>query len=76
MQAAGKLTRGRGVREALARSVSRLAADERFTHDEEKLHHLMRELLKCDLPYASPTGRPTMIQFSFAELDRKFGRKS
>ncbi len=76
MQAAGKLTRGRGVREALARSVSRLAADERFSHDEEKLHHLMRELLKCDLPYASPTGRPTMIQFSFAELDRKFGRKS
>lgn len=76
MQAAGKLARGRGVREALARSVSRLAADERFSHDEEKLHHLMRELLKCDLPYASPTGRPTMIQFSFAELDRKFGRKS
>ncbi|CAN5651759.1 DNA mismatch repair endonuclease MutL [soil metagenome] len=76
MQAAGKLQRGRGVREALARSVSRLAADERFSHDEEKLHHLMRELLKCDLPYASPTGRPTMIQFSFAELDRKFGRRS
>lgn len=74
LRAAGKLTRGRGMREALARSVSRIAADERFRGGEERSRGLMRELLRCELPYAAPSGRPTMIQFSFGELDRKFGR--
>jgi DNA mismatch repair protein MutL len=27
------------------------------------------------LPYTCPHGRPTMIQFSYAELEKKFGRK-
>lgn len=76
LRAAGKLPRGRGVREALVRSVSRLAAEERFPCDEGRARRLMKELLACDLPYASPSGRPTMIQFSFAELARKFGRST
>lgn len=74
VRAAGRLPRGRGVREALIRSVSRLAAEEKPPSDEGHARRLLRELLKCDLPYASPSGRPTMIQFSFAELARKFGR--
>ncbi len=76
LRAAGKLPRGRGVREALVRSVSRLAAEERFPSDEGRARRLMNELLRCELPYASPSGRPTMIQFSFAELARKFGRSA
>jgi DNA mismatch repair protein MutL len=74
LRAAGKLPRGRGMREALARSVSRIAAEERFRGGDERARGLVRELLRCELPYAAPSGRPTMIQFSFAELDRKFGR--
>jgi DNA mismatch repair protein MutL len=74
LRAAGKLSRGRGMREALARSVSRIAAEERFRGGDERARGLVRELLRCELPYAAPSGRPTMIQFSFAELDRKFGR--
>ncbi len=74
LRAAGKLTRGRGLREALARSVSRLSAEEKFRGGEERAKGLVRELLRCELPYAAPSGRPTMIQFSFTELDRKFGR--
>jgi DNA mismatch repair protein MutL len=74
LRAAGKLSRGRGMREALARSVSRLAAEDRFRGGDERARGLVRELLKCELPYAAPSGRPTMIQFSFSELDRKFGR--
>jgi len=73
LRALGKLPPGRGVREALARSVSRIAAQ--ITGRGEDLGlRLVRELLKCELPYASPEGRPTMIQFSFSELERKFGR--
>jgi DNA mismatch repair protein MutL len=74
LRAAGRLPRGRDVCEALARSVSRLAAADRIPSDEARAGRLVGELLRCELPYASPSGRPTMIQFSFAELDRKFGR--
>jgi DNA mismatch repair protein MutL len=35
---------------------------------------LLHDLLACDLPYTCPHGRPTMIQLSLAELDKKFGR--
>lgn len=73
VRAAGKLVRGHGVREALARSVARLAAGDSAPGDEGA-RRLVRELLRCELPYASPSGRPTLIQFSRAELARKFGR--
>jgi DNA mismatch repair protein MutL len=76
LRAAGKLPRGRDVREALARSVSRLAVANDVASSEERARRLANELLRCELPYASPSGRPTMIQFSFSELDRKFGRST
>lgn len=76
VRAAGSVPRGSGVREAVIRSVVRLAADEKSAIDEGRSRRLVRELLRCELPYASPAGRPTMIQFSFAELARKFGRPS
>jgi DNA mismatch repair protein MutL len=40
-----------------------------------ELERLIRDLLECDLPYCCPHGRPTMIQISFPELEKKFGRK-
>lgn len=36
---------------------------------------LLEELFECDLPYCDPVGHPTLIQISFQELERKFGRK-
>jgi DNA mismatch repair protein MutL len=41
----------------------------------EELHGLLEQLHKCDLPYTCPHGRPTMIQISYPELEKKFGRK-
>ena len=41
-----------------------------------EVEKLVRDLLDCDLPYCCPHGRPTMIQISLAELERKFGRKA
>lgn len=35
---------------------------------------LLDELFKCDLPYCDPAGCPTLVQISFQELDRKFGK--
>jgi DNA mismatch repair protein MutL len=41
----------------------------------EELRALLQQLHQCDLPYTCPHGRPTMIQISYPELEKKFGRK-
>ncbi len=35
---------------------------------------LIKELLKCENPYCCPHGRPTMIEFTQADLEKKFKR--
>jgi DNA mismatch repair protein MutL len=40
-----------------------------------EVEKLIRDLLACELPYCCPHGRPTMIQISHTELEKKFGRK-
>lgn len=61
--------------EMIAKSVCRHAvkANDPLRHPE--VEKLIRDLLACDLPYCCPHGRPTMIQISLAELEKKFGRK-
>jgi DNA mismatch repair protein MutL len=41
----------------------------------EELRALLQQLHQCELPYTCPHGRPTMIQISYGELEKKFGRK-
>lgn len=73
LRVTGKTQPGRGAREALVRTVCQLAVQEKPAGNAERARRLIENLLRCELPYASPNGRPTMIQFSFSELDRKFG---
>jgi len=40
-----------------------------------EIEKLIGDLLQCELPYCCPHGRPTMVQISLAELEKKFGRK-
>lgn len=68
----GMLGSGGPAIDAIARSVSRVGALRKLDFEEPNAARLVRELLRCELPYACPRGRPTMIQWSFAELDRKF----
>ena len=42
---------------------------------QPEVEKLIRDLLDCELPYCCPHGRPTMIQISLGELEKKFGRK-
>lgn len=74
LRATGAREPGQPALDLLIRSVSRLAALDRLDYEETRARRLVRELLACDLPYACPQGRPTMIQWSYPELDRKFGR--
>lgn len=73
LRASGSLGNRALATDSLARSVSILAAIEGFAYEENRARKLVRELLRCELPYASPRGHPTMIQWSFSELERKFG---
>ena len=74
LKATGLLGGGQPVLDALIRSVSRFASLDAFPYEESRARRLVSELLGCELPYACPQGRPTMIQWSFSELERKFGR--
>ena len=59
----------------LATTVCRHAVKARDPLQGEELRGLLRQLHQCDLPYTCPHGRPTLIQISYAELEKKFGRK-
>jgi DNA mismatch repair protein MutL len=59
---------------AVRRAVARLARHAAEPEDERARHALVTQLLSCELPYCDPDGKPVMLQFSWRELDRKFGR--
>ncbi|MDB4652763.1 DNA mismatch repair endonuclease MutL [Akkermansiaceae bacterium] len=59
--------------ESFASKVSYVAARQ-DGWSESSLPGLLDDLFKCDLPYCDPAGRPTLVQISFQELDRKFGK--
>ena len=60
----------------IAKTVCRHAVKANDTLREPELVKLVEDLLRCDLPYCCPHGRPTMIQLSYLELEKKFGRKA
>ena len=39
-----------------------------------ELENLVNDLRHCAMPYTCPHGRPTLIEMSMKELDKKFGR--
>ena len=66
--------RGPSADDTVRRAVARLAVGEEGSRDEREQRALVAQLLSCELPYCDPEGRPVMLQFSWRELDRKFGR--
>jgi len=61
--------------EMIAKSVCRHAVKANDPLRYLEVEKLIRDLLDCDLPYCCPHGRPTMIQISNSELEKKFGRR-
>lgn len=59
----------------IAKTVCRHAVKANDILREPECLRLVQDLLACELPYCCPHGRPTMIQLSYAELEKKFGRK-
>jgi DNA mismatch repair protein MutL len=61
--------------EMIAKTVCRHAVKANDVLRNLEIERLIHDLLRCDLPYCCPHGRPTMIQISLDELEKKFGRK-
>ncbi len=60
----------------IATTVCRQAVKANDYLREPELRKLLEDLLACEMSYCCPHGRPTLIQISYAELDRKFGRRA
>ncbi len=74
-QAGSGASRVRMGEDVIATTVCRHAVKAHDTLREPELVKLIEDLLACELPYCCPHGRPTMIQISHAELEKKFGRR-
>ncbi len=61
--------------EVIAKTVCRAAVKANDDLRGPEIVRLIEDLLACDLPYCCPHGRPTMIQLSYPELEKKFGRR-
>jgi DNA mismatch repair protein MutL len=74
-QASSQSSRLRLGEDVIATTVCRHAVKANDYLREPELVRLIQDLLRCELPYCCPHGRPTMIQISYPELEKKFGRK-
>jgi DNA mismatch repair protein MutL len=71
---AGKRGGENWLQETVAQAACRAAVATRQTLTTKELDALVQDLARCEMPYTSPFGRPTLILTSFNELSRKFGR--
>lgn len=58
----------------VAKTVCRHAVKARDPLEEPELRNLLESLRRCRMPYTCPHGRPTLIELSYRELERKFCR--
>ncbi len=60
--------------ETLARTVCRHAVKAHDPLSHEEILALLEQLRHCQMPYTCPHGRPTLIELSYREIEKKFGR--
>lgn len=62
-------------RENVAKSLARRSAIRPGTRlSPKEMRALIDQLFDCEMPYACPLGRPTLIKIPIEELDKRFGR--
>ena len=60
--------------EVIAKTVCRHAVKANDPLGGAELEGLLADLRQCEMPYTCPHGRPTLIEMSYRELEKKFGR--
>ncbi|MEM8487735.1 MAG: DNA mismatch repair endonuclease MutL [Bacteroidota bacterium] len=64
-------------RENLAKSIARKGAVQSGAPlDIKEMRSLVDQLFLCDTPYVCPYGRPTIINISVEELEKRFGKNA
>lgn len=66
--------RERWREERLASVAARIAGRSRRPVDPRETAALILELAACSMPYATPSGRPTMVHFPLGDIERRLGR--
>jgi len=59
----------------IARAACRAAVKAHDPLTDHEAEVLLHQLAACELPFSCPHGRPTVINISLRELERRFGRK-
>ena len=62
--------------DAIATTACRASVKSNDVLSIPELQALLKDLFACEMPYCCPHGRPTLVQISTAELERKFGRRA
>jgi len=60
--------------DVVAKTVCRHAVKANDPLAGPELEQLLADLRRCQMPYTCPHGRPTLIEFSWRELEKRFGR--
>jgi DNA mismatch repair protein MutL len=60
--------------DSVAKTVCRHAVKAHDPLTLPELERLLADLRQCAMPYTCPHGRPTLIELSYRELEKKFGR--
>lgn len=62
--------------DAIATTACRASVKSNDVLSIPEVHGLLKDLFACEMPYCCPHGRPTLVQISTSELERKFGRRA
>lgn len=60
--------------DVVAKTVCRHAVKANDALEPRELEQLTADLRRCAMPYTCPHGRPTLVEMSWRELEKKFGR--
>ena len=75
LKAAGQQVNSQRLGEhTIAKTVCRHAVKANDPLAGPELENLVNDLRHCAMPYTCPQGRPTLIEMSYRELEKKFGR--
>lgn len=66
---------GSSTAEAIAQAACKAAVKAHDKLGMEEASSLIKQLAKCEQPFSCPHGRPTVVNISVRELERRFGRK-
>jgi DNA mismatch repair protein MutL len=66
---------GRNQLDVIARCACKAAVKAHDFLTLEEARGLIAQMAQCELPFSCPHGRPTIINISIAELEKRFGRR-